>query len=302
MRPSLIIKSVTVASVASRSKVTDMKQRVLVAVFGIPLILAIVVLAPDWATGAALAVLCVIAAHELLNAVCGAEKARRWFGLAGAMAVFTMLTVYCAGGRFDDTALPTLARIFQAAMIVLVFVCAVVEYGGEHPLTFTDICTILVSGIVIPLAIGALLRLRMLPQGSGLVLIPMVAAFCSDSAALFAGMAFGKHKLAPKASPKKTVEGAIGGLLGGMLGMVIFRIVFYLCTVRPLHIGWCVLIGLVGAAMGQLGDLSFSVIKRQQGIKDYGRLLPGHGGVLDRFDSVIFAAPVIWLIMSLVTL
>ena len=279
-----------------------MKQRVLVAVFGIPLILAIVMLAPDWATSAALAILCVIAAHELMNAVCGAEKAKRWFGLAGAMAVFTMLTVYCADGRFDGTALPVLARVFQAAMIVLVFVCAVVEYGGDHPLTFTDICTVFVAGIAIPLAMGALLRLRMLPYGSGMVLIPMVAAFSSDSAALFAGMAFGKHKLAPKVSPKKTVEGAIGGLLGGMLGMVIFRIIFYLCTVQPLHIGWCVLIGLVGAAMGQLGDLSFSVIKRQQGIKDYGRLLPGHGGVLDRFDSVIFAAPVIWLIMSLVTL
>lgn len=278
-----------------------MKQRVLVAVFGIPLILAIVLLA-DWATAAALAILCVIAAHELLNAVSGSEKAKRWFGLAGAMAVFTMLTVYCSGGRFTDTALPALARIFQAAMIVLVFVCAVVEYGGEHPLTFQDICAIFASGIAIPLTMGALLRLRMLEGGSGLVLIPMVAAFSSDSAALFAGMAFGKHKLAPKVSPKKTVEGAIGGLLGGMLGMVIFRIIFYLCTVRPLHIGWCVLIGLLGAAMGQLGDLSFSVIKRQQGIKDYGRLLPGHGGVLDRFDSVIFAAPVIWLIMGLVTL
>ena len=80
-----------------------------------------------------------------------------------------------------------------------------------------------------------------------------------------------------------------------MLGMVIFRVIFYLCTVYPLHIGWCVLLGLVGAVMGQLGDLSFSVIKRQQGIKDYGRLLPGHGGVLDRFDSLIFVAPLLYV-------
>ena len=279
-----------------------MKQRILVSVFGIPLILGIVVFAPDWATAVALAVLCVIAAYELLNAVCGANKAKRLVGLAGAMALFTLFGIYCGDARFAETALPMLASFFRAAMIVLLFVCAVVEYGGEHPLSFTDICAILVSGIAIPMAMGALLQLRMLPYGGGLVLIPMVAAFCSDSAALFAGMFFGKHKLAPKASPKKTVEGAIGGLLGGMLGMVIFRIIFYLCTVYPLHIGWCVLMGLVGAVMGQLGDLSFSVIKRQQGIKDYGRLLPGHGGVLDRFDSVIFAAPVIWLIVRFVSL
>ena len=279
-----------------------MKQRILVSVVGIPFLLAVLVVAPDWATAALVCGLCVIAAHELLVAVCGEGKAKRWWGLSSITAVFTVLSVYCSAARFADTAMPGIAAAIQAAAVVLVFVCAVVEYGGQHQLTFTDICTILFSGVVIPLALGALLRLRMLPFGGGMVLIPLVAAFCSDSAALFAGMAFGKHKLAPKVSPKKTVEGAVGGLLGGMLGMVIFRIVFYLCTVQPLHIGWCVVLGLVGAVMGQLGDLSFSVIKRQQGIKDYGRLLPGHGGVLDRFDSVIFAAPVIWLIVSYVTL
>ena len=118
------------------------------------------------------------------------------------------------------------------------------------------------------------------------------------SAALFAGMALGRHKLAPAVSPKKTVEGSIGGLAGGMLGIVIFRIVFFLVTEVQLNIAWCVLLGLVGAVLGQLGDLSFSAIKRECGVKDYGRLLPGHGGVLDRFDSVIFAAPVIWMIVD----
>ena len=124
----------------------------------------------------------------------------------------------------------------------------------------------------------------------------------TDTLAHFAGMLFGKHKLAPKVSPKKTREGAVGGLEGGMVGMIIFRIVFFLVTEVQLNIGWCVLLGLVGAAMGQLGDLSFSAIKREYGIKDYGRLLPGHGGVLDRFDSVILAAPIVWLIINSVTM
>ena len=145
-------------------------------------------------------------------------------------------------------------------------------------------------------------RLRLMAYGGGIVLIVLVAAFCSDSAALFAGMAFGKHKLAPRVSPKKTIEGAVGGLAGGMLGMILFRIVFFLVTEVQLNIAWCVVLGLAGAAMGQLGDLSFSAVKRECGIKDYGRLLPGHGGVLDRFDSVIFAAPVVWLILRSVTL
>ena len=274
-----------------------MKQRILVAVVGVPLLLVVLVVAPDWATMALVCLLSIVGAHELLSAVCGGEKAKRWFGLSAMMGVFSVLSVYFSQRRFAGVTVALLA-----AMVVLLFVCAVVEYGGEHPMTFEDICTVLVAGVAIPMALGCLLRLRMLPYGGGMVMMPLVAAFCSDSAALFAGMACGKHKLAPRVSPKKTVEGAVGGVLGGMLGMVIFRIIFHLVTLQQLHIGWCVLIGLVGAVMGQLGDLSFSLVKRQYGIKDYGRLLPGHGGVLDRFDSVVFAAPAVWLIVSYVTL
>ncbi|MDO4810660.1 MAG: phosphatidate cytidylyltransferase [Eubacteriales bacterium] len=279
-----------------------MKQRILVAVVGIPLLLLILVWAPDWATMALMMLLSVIGAHELMNALCGAEKAKRWWGLASTMSVFTVICVAWSQDSYRAMGLGLLGKIFLALFIVLTLVCMVTEYGKENALTFTDIAAIFTSGIAIPLALSCLLRLRMLPHGGGIVLIPLVAAFCSDSAALFAGMAFGKHKLAPLVSPKKTVEGAVGGLVGGMVGMVLFRIIFFFCTVQKLNILWCILLGLVGAAMGQLGDLSFSAIKRQCGIKDYGRLLPGHGGVLDRFDSVIFAAPVVWLIVSHVAL
>lgn len=278
-----------------------MKQRILVAVVGVPLLLLILVWAPAWATLALLAVLSVIASHEFMTAVCGKEKAKNWWGLAGIMSMY--MTYFLCGSELFE--LPKMAQglpVFVAFFVVLVFICMVVEYGKENTLTFTDVAAIFTSGVVIPAALSCLMHLRIMPHGGGMVLIPLVAAFCSDSAALFAGMLFGKHKLAPLVSPKKTVEGAIGGLVGGMVGMLIFRIVFFFCTVQALSIPWCLVIGLFGAAMGQLGDLCFSVVKRQYGIKDYGRLLPGHGGVLDRFDSVIFAAPVIWLILKSVTL
>lgn len=279
-----------------------MKQRILVAVVGVPLLLLVLVWAPDWATMALVILLSVIGAHELMHAVCGAEKARRWWGLAGTMSVFAVISVAWSDEKYRVWGLALPGKLLLTAFIVLAFVCMVVEYGKDRALTFTDMSAVFVAGLAIPLALSCLLRLRMMPYGGGMVLIPLVAAFCSDSAALFTGMACGKHKLAPQVSPKKTVEGAIGGLVGGIVGMVIFRIVFFFCTVHSLNILWCMLLGLVGAVMGQLGDLSFSAIKRQCGIKDYGRLLPGHGGVLDRFDSVIFAAPVIWLIVSHVTL
>ena len=272
-----------------------MKQRILVAVVGIPLLLLVLCWAPHWATAALLAALGIIGAHELLAAVCGPEKTKQLWVLAGFLAVLTVFSTYAELDAYKKTVLEA-APWLLCAGVALLFFLAVRWYGRENAIAFQDICAVLLGGVAIPLAMSCLLRLRLLTYGGGLVLMPLVAAFMSDSAALFTGMACGKHKLAPKASPKKTVEGAVGGLAGGVLGMIVFRIVFFFVTVEPLPIGWCMVIGLVGAFMGQLGDLSFSIIKRQFGIKDYGRLLPGHGGVLDRFDSVIFAAPVVWMI------
>ena len=279
-----------------------MKQRILVAVVGIPLLLAVLCWAPDWATALLLAALSVIAAHERLTAVCGAEKAKRWTALPAVTGALVIAAVYFSGEHYADSPAGTVLRWLIAAAVLALLLASVLTYGRPGALVLQDVCVMAVAGLVIPWAFSCMLQLRMLPHGAGMVLMPLVAAFCSDSAALFTGMACGRHKMAPLVSPHKTVEGALGGIAGGVVGMVIFRIVFYFCTLVPLHIGWCVVIGLAGALMGELGDLSFSVIKRQVGIKDYGRLLPGHGGVLDRFDSVLFAAPMIWMIVCTVQL
>ena len=277
-----------------------MLQRILVAVVGIPALLFIFCWCPEWATAALLIALCLIGSHELCSAVMTKEKANRWFPIAGILSVFTVFMPYWQGGT--DSAIGLMSWL-MILFILLLFICMVVGYGKPGALKFQDMCALFTAGIAIPLAMGCLLRLRLMPHGGGLVLIPMVAAFSSDAMALFGGMLFGgkllgKKKLAPLVSPKKTREGAVGGLLGGMVGMILFRICFFLVTEVQLHVGWCLLLGLLGAALGQLGDLVFSCVKREFGIKDYGKLLPGHGGVLDRFDSVIFAAPVLWLIIS----
>ena len=277
-----------------------MLQRIIVAVVGIPLLLFLLCRCPVWATAALLSVLCLLGTYELCHAVMAKEKADRWFGVAGGLSCFTMI-IPAWNGR-DDSAL-VLMPWAMCWFILLIFICMVIEYGKPNALNFQDICTLFTAGIAIPLALGCLLRLRLMEYGGGLVLIPLVAAFCSDALALFGGSLFGgklfgDKKLAPRVSPKKTREGAVAGLLGGMAGMILFRIGFFLVTEVQLHIGWCLLLGLIGAAVGQLGDLVFSCVKREFGIKDYGKLLPGHGGVLDRFDSVIFAAPVLWLIIS----
>ena len=131
------------------------------------------------------------------------------------------------------------------------------------------------------------------------MLTPFIGAFISDTGAFFAGRAFGKRKLCPAVSPNKTVAGCIGGFVGSIAGMAVFHLVVK--TWFQLDLGWgvVILMGVIGSLFGQLGDLSFSVIKREFGIKDYGAIFPGHGGVLDRFDSVLFVAPAYLLFMLL---
>lgn len=279
-----------------------MLQRILVAVIGVPVLILALTVAPPWGTFALLAGLCILAAHELMNAVCAGKTARRWWGLAATAAVFVLAAVLFDTPYFAAALLSGAMPFLAAAVVILIFAAAVLRYGKEDALSLQDLCAMLLSGVVIPLSFGCLLRLRLLPYGGGLVLIPLVAAFCSDTMALFGGMALGRHKLIPTVSPKKTVEGAVSGLVGGVVGMILYRIVFFMVTEVALNVAWCVLLGFVGALMGQLGDLVFSFIKRQFGIKDYGRLLPGHGGVLDRFDSVIFAAPLVWMIIRRIAL
>ena len=126
--------------------------------------------------------------------------------------------------------------------------------------------------------------------------IVVIAAFGSDIFAYFTGYFLGKHKMAPNLSPKKTIEGAVGGLVGSSLLACLFGLIF----MKDMAIV-CLLLGLFGGAAGMAGDLTASMFKRKMGIKDYGKLIPGHGGIMDRFDSVIFVAPVVYYAICALT-
>ncbi|EQK43509.1 MULTISPECIES: phosphatidate cytidylyltransferase [Paraclostridium] len=124
--------------------------------------------------------------------------------------------------------------------------------------------------------------------GAIYVWLIFIISFMTDTFAYFSGYLFGKHKLIPTISPKKTIEGSIGGILGSTICCVIFGYIF------KLDIPHMVLVGSIGSIVAQFGDLFASAIKRYVGIKDYGKLIPGHGGILDRFDSVILVAPFVY--------
>ena len=138
------------------------------------------------------------------------------------------------------------------------------------------------------------------------VLLPFVCAWLTDTGAYFTGKLIGKHKLAPKISPKKTIEGSVGGIILSCLGSVayIYLMVEIMAKGMPeeIYLAKFAFIGIAGSVLSQFGDLAASCIKRDYGKKDYGTLLPGHGGLLDRFDSVLFAAPFVYYAMMHIVL
>ena len=281
-----------------------MFKRVMVAVVGLPLLILILGWAPSWATMLLLAAMCAIGAWELMRAAAG-ERGKPLTPLTVIAAAAVPVCVYgeMSIENTELTALPVLpfAALLGAVFIFAIFALAIHRYDEEQGIPFAAVTCAIFAGLVFPLMLSCLLRLRMMPAiGMLNVFLPLAISFGSDTFALFAGMLCGKHKLAPKVSPKKTVEGAIGGLIGGMFGMAVMMFVGA-AVISDAYLGprEVVLFGVIGSAISQIGDLSFSVIKREFGVKDYGNLLPGHGGILDRFDSVTFAAPAVWLTLQL---
>ena len=182
----------------------------------------------------------------------------------------------------------------------ILIIGAVLTFKTERQIKFRHILISLAAGILIPYMLSTLISLKTLPFGHLYVLLPIISAFLTDSGAYFTGVAIGKRKAFPTISPNKTVEGCAGGLVIGTAGLLLYG--FILANTTELSIIYPLLIvyGLVGAVITELGDLFFSLIKRKCGIKDYGRLIPGHGGMLDRFDSMIFCGPAMYFLVLLI--
>ena len=130
------------------------------------------------------------------------------------------------------------------------------------------------------------------------VLVVLIGSWITDSCAYFAGYFFGKHKLAPEISPKKTIEGSIGGIFGVIVIIAAYAIVAGHIMNKSVNIYSAIVIGLIAGIVSQFGDLCASIIKREHNVKDFGNIMPGHGGVMDRFDSLLFVAPTVYYIVK----
>jgi phosphatidate cytidylyltransferase len=260
--------------------VRNLARRVGTALVALPLILLALFLGPDWLFVGLVASAVAVGAWEFFDI---AEKTSlapfRFSGLAVTAALF--LAVAFPAFRFP--ALPAVAVVFLASLL---------WRRADFGLAVGGAASALLGGVYLGALGGTIAGLRLLPpdsEGPLRVLLLCAVIMGSDTLAFFTGRVLGRHALAPRISPGKTVEGALGGLAGGVAGALAVRA---LGLDVPVADG--VLLGVAVAVAGMLGDLVESLFKRWAGVKDSGVLFPGHGGMLDRLDSLLFGAPVLY--------
>ena len=239
--------------------------------------------------------LCVslIGMQELYKAMKVGKKAFNLLEMAGYLCG---VLYYCAL-LMDFERYGMMAVIMSLVILMFIYVFAYPKFeAGEVMAAFFGV-------IYVAVMLSYIYRTRVMEGGQLLVWLVFLSSWGCDTCAYCVGMLIGKHRMAPKLSPKKSVEGGIGGVVGaGILG-AIYGAIFGGSMEAALHspVVDCVIICMVGAVISQIGDLAASAIKRNHGVKDYGKLIPGHGGILDRFDSVIFVAPGIYYTIILLT-
>ncbi len=258
--------------------------RIITAVVALPLFFAVVFFLPPVCLVLAISALCATAAYELLWRT-GAVRDKRYVFLACLLAAYIPLWM-----AYLEEIWMLLCGVF-AVFVAL----SVMWLRNEKQGSFSKIALTMFGGVVFPLLYATLLLLH--EFGNAVFLLPFVAAWTTDTGAYFVGRFLGKKKLAPIISPKKTVEGAVGGVLICILCMVAYGLI-----IKAESLVFFAVSGLVLSVLSQVGDLSLSIIKREYNIKDYGVIFPGHGGVLDRFDSVLFTAPAAYFLLGIFAL
>ena len=269
-----------------------MKQRVISGAACVLVLIVILLFFNTMLLNAAVSVLSAVAVFELLSAV-GLKK-QSPFMICGVAFAFLLPFVSIVG--LNDY----LLAVFFIAVVLLTL-----KYHSSQKVE--NVAFMITATLMASLCFNCIVGLRDSFSKNGLFYIIMVfgGAWFSDTGAFFAGKFFGKHKMSPVISPKKTVEGAIGGVIVNVLLMCLSAFVYkeirgaFGITVSVNYISLSILAVFVSLA-AMCGDLIASVIKRQMGIKDYGNIIPGHGGIMDRFDSIMFTAPVIYFITQLI--
>lgn len=269
-----------------------MAKRLLSAFVGIIIGVSIIAIDNIWLYAAAVTFFGIVGTWEFIRAVkCTEFKLLTAVSLVVA-AIVPSLHIF----GLTWLLLPCFAGYIMALFVIML--------GKHRRIKIEHIAMCGGAAMLIPSSLSTIIMFRYMapPENTALgvyfVVYLLFCAWLGDSGAFFVGTFLGKHKLCPNVSPKKTVEGFIGGVLTVGVGVFIETLVFNLFILKDFQINYAIVIpfGMAASVFGVLGDLSASVIKREYGVKDFGNIMPGHGGVLDRFDSVLFVAPFIYII------
>jgi len=266
-----------------------MKTRVIAGAGILVGILVLGLAAPKWVLALVWAALMSVAAYELLYRT----------GLVQEMR----LVVYAMAAAFGTAVWSYVGANYAWGVVGIIAFCMVLfgEMMLSHVrINFQKISMTFMAGLVVPYLLCSIIRIHTMTIGRYVILIPFIVACINDTGAYFAGMFFGRHKMAPVISPKKTIEGAVGGVLSAMIVMLLYTLILGFGFDFYVNYAFALVYGLFGALVGIFGDLCFSVIKRQTGIKDYGNLIPGHGGVLDRMDSMVLVGPLMEALLIII--
>lgn len=262
-----------------------MLQRTLTGI-GIALILLACGLAGKPIMGTILMIASILATKELYDATKMNAKAFRWLGYIASGTYFIGIDYFYHN-----------LTEYLYAIILLGMVLYTVNYPKYK---FKDLTTVIFGVLYPTVMFGYIVLMYNHKMYTFWIASVFLIACCSDTFAYFTGVLFGKHKLAPILSPKKTIEGSIGGVIGTGLATYILIVAFSSQYPILMDISCeLVIVYMLIALLSQVGDLVASAIKREYGVKDYGHILPGHGGILDRFDSVIFVAPLVYIILKI---
>jgi len=274
---------------------SETPTRVLVALGGIPIALGAGYLG-GWALGALLALVAVLAALEFYRMA--REKGALPIAPLGAAAaaLWVVLAARAPEAGPDSAAYPLLLTV-----LVLAALAAAIWLRGVEGEPLRSVSTTVFGSVYTGGLLGYALFLRHLPgsegawHGTALLFAPVLLTWASDTFAYFVGRAFGRRKLIPRVSPGKTVEGSLGALVGTVLVALGYSLVLAGFPTYRVGLGAAALFGVLISVAAQVGDLAESLLKRDAGVKDSGTLLPGHGGALDRFDSLFFTLPLAYL-------
>jgi phosphatidate cytidylyltransferase len=254
-------------------------KRIGTGVIGIPVLVGILVLGNPIMQYAAM-IISLIGIYEFYQAITGKYHPIKMIGYLGVVVYFVGLPYifsYCS--------------IYVACLLLILLITMVFCYPKY---TIIDIGVTLFAPLYIGFLLSFSVILRNFEYGDYFVWLIFIAAWGSDTFAYFSGKLLGKHKLAPQLSPKKTIEGAVGGAIGAALLAFIYTWIYttyFQYHIIKNYLGVILFIVFIAAIISQIGDLVASSIKRSVGMKDFGDIFPGHGGVLDRFDSVLLVAP-----------